>query len=117
MDAGTIVPSVVAGVSAAGMSAALLPMLFKGKLRHEREYKALEESSAKELRRVEEAAVRAIADRDALIDGLEDSLDKVNAELREQYRAVAVITTETNQTVKWLRDLPGIAARDQRRAD
>lgn len=110
-----IVAAVVAGLTAAGANAALLPMVFKGKLRHDREYLKLENDSKDRLAELKSTYEESRKEHEDTIDKLEAAKDRLEQELREQYKLNVEQDREMRETINWLRDMAGIAARDQRR--
>lgn len=107
-------PSIVAGLVAAGVNVALLPMIFKGKLRHEREYQKLESSMKERVDDLKATHSDAKEEWEEAIERLETSKNKLQDELKEQYRLNAEQDREMRQTISWLKDLSGIAAKDRR---
>lgn len=105
--------AIAAGIGAMMSSAALLPWIFKGKLRHEREIIDLERSHGKEIALHD----RMIAERDETIDRLEESLAKSETEVRKLYQTNAEQNKEVIDTVKFLQSLAGLAQSERRRPE
>jgi hypothetical protein len=109
---GEVVKTFAAAVAGGLTSLAMLPMLFKGKLRFDRELTVQATHYERE-----------IALRDKMIGERDDENDRMladnaglRAELKEQSRAMAEQTREVLNAVKMLQSLAGLAAQERRRS-
>lgn len=95
----------VAGIAGGVSSYTILPMLFKGKLRLEREI-------------VDHDAHHTIvqADKDKEIARLQDALAEANRELREHYSTRAEETRQLFAAINFLQSLAGLAQTERRGA-
>lgn len=120
-----LIKSIAIGIAAGLSSAALLPMLFKGKLRFEREYvdqrtyydkRLAEQSESYEdrIRVKNERHLEVVQLKDREIARLQDGLDDTQKELREQYVVVADLTKQVLSTIHFLQSLAGLAASERR---
>ena len=106
------VQSIAAGVAAAATSWALLPMLFKGNVVFKRELVA----EQKKCEQIDGLRLQQIAERDEENDRLLAANAKLDAELKEQNRAMAEQTREVFNAVRMLQGLAGLAAQERRQS-
>ena len=126
MDA-DLVKTFAAAVAGGLTSLAMLPMLFKGKLRFEREFTQMKErfddrikdltAGYEERIRVENArhveVVRLFEqEKERLQDGWEDT----QRDLREQYNLTAEVTKQLFGAINFLQSLAGLASKDRRQS-
>lgn len=124
MDTG-LIQSIAVGIASGLCSAALLPMLFKGRLRFDREYvaqavyyeKRIAEHAAdceEKMITAKERHVEIVTLKDKEIGNLQDGLDDTEKELRSQYVVVADLTKQVIATINFLQSLTGLAATERR---
>ena len=122
---GDLIKSIAIGMAAGLSSAALLPMLFKGKLRFEREYNELRTSYDKRIlemitahderiRVKNERHIEVVKLKDEEIERLQDGLQETQRELRDQIGANAEVVKQVFSAVEFLKSLGGLAAKDRR---
>ena len=113
---GDLIKSLAIGIAAGLSSAALLPMLFRGKLRFERELvdKIADQKTGHE-KELAQFQLR-IEERDELIDRQEGTIGKLQSEVQELHRTSAAQNREVIDTIKFLQGLAGLAQQDRRRS-
>lgn len=104
MDA-DLAKTFVAGIAGGISSYTILPMLFKGKLRLEREVVDHDKHSTD-----------TISDKDKEIARLQDALAEANRELREHYSTRAEETRQLFAAITFLQSLAGLAQTERRGA-
>lgn len=109
-----VVTGIVSGLTAGGITVSTIPLIFRGGLRFERELISERAAAAANLAAVEAGYKAQIAALSESGEKLERTLERVEAELREQYRINADQSKELFSAVRALQNLAGLAARDRR---
>jgi hypothetical protein len=105
-----LLKAVVAGISSALTTLAVVPLLVKGKIRHERELVAEQEAAQiKDAIRLEQ-----IAERDAENDRLLAANAKLDTDYREQMKAMLAQQLEVTNAIKVIEGMSRLAAQERR---
>lgn len=123
-----ILKTFAAAVAGGLTSLSMLPMLFKGKLRFDREYLELrayydkriaDNTTAYEERiRVKNERHIEVTDlKNQEIRRLQDGFDDVQRELRDQHSINTELTKQVFSAITFLQSLAGLAQKDQRRGN
>lgn len=120
-----IAGGLAASATTLGAAAAFIPKLFKGTLRHERELIEQGKNSEKELaalrheteermRLKNERHIEVVTIKDGEIERLQDALQDVQRELKDQYAINTELTRQVFTQIQFLQSLAGLAAKDRR---
>lgn len=109
-----LITGLVSGFTAGGISISTIPLLFNGRIRFEREIieaKAAAQERALAVEVANKAAIAVLAESGERQDR---TIEKLESELREQYRINAEQAKELFTAVRYLQTLAGIARSDRR---
>lgn len=124
-DLSSLVPSIVAGIASGLTTLAILPMIFKGKLRHERELTEKEKDHEKtiaainhevgeRIRLKNERHVEVVQIKDDEIERLQDALETSQRESKDKDGIIIELTKQVLQAVNVLHSLGTLAAQERR---
>jgi low affinity Fe/Cu permease len=113
---GEVVKTFAAAVAGGITSLAMLPMLFKGKLRFDREFTALQTQYEERIRVKNERHIEVVGLKNEEIARLQDGWAETQRELRETHALVAEQTKQVFAAIAFLQSLAGLAQKDRRMA-
>jgi hypothetical protein len=105
-----LLKAVVAGISSAITTLAVVPLLVKGKIRHERELVAAQGEAA----RLDKIRLEQIAERDEQIERMLAAAQRYETESREQIRVSIESNRELLNAVKVVENMSKLAANERR---
>lgn len=124
-DLSSLVPSIVAGIASGLTTLAILPMLFKGKLRHEREIlekekthkaalDALIHETNERIRLKNERHIEVVQIKDDEIERLQDTLETSQRESKDKDGLIIELTKQVLNAINVLNSIGGLAAKERR---
>lgn len=111
---GDFIKAVVVGISAGVTSLSAVPLLFRGKIRFERELDEIVQNNRSRLDDLERNYAARLLLAEEQSERQERTIERLETELREQYRANAEQSREVLKAVSWLQSLAGLATRERR---